>query len=226
MDTKRENFVQRRWDYLDVYAGPPLFPAGIAYGFLLEVPTGFHEKVERISTWGNSAGTPEFEVFISTTGAANTPNFVVDRTRRVDFTSAGNNDIADEFNPVYIDNGFCVLGYWSSANNGDHFQASFQISLWEKWPKLGHRIRKVDGEGAKWKIEAGAWVWKEDPATYIPEEIPDRQPIEKQGLEPWTEGTNNGNGKTAPAPTQMQIMRKNIQTMEGRRLLGVLETDN
>lgn len=109
--------------------------AGIAQDFVGPVSAGQFWLVERVSPTSNSTGSPSFSLFVQPTNLAN-PNYTAATSAtgvpgRMDFTPTGTNDVLDEVNPVFVPQGWYVVGVWLGCTQGDLCAASLQYSIYE-----------------------------------------------------------------------------------------------
>lgn len=135
-------------DYVNAVAATVGGTSGVAVAALLTVPQNCCIRLERISVWSNSNGAPVFELFVGGQGEGNaSANFLLDRSRRLDWTSSGKNNISDENHPPYFDEGEVPLFVWTSCSNGDICQATVQVAFFEKTPHLSNRLSHEAREG-------------------------------------------------------------------------------
>jgi hypothetical protein len=101
---------------------------GIAIGAYGPCPEGFCWYFERLSTYSNTSGTPILEVYVVTAPnpAASTTGL---RSRRLDYTPQGKNDLMDEVNPIYVQPGYWLLAVWSTLTSGDLCTLSCQLRV-------------------------------------------------------------------------------------------------
>lgn len=134
-----ENYLRTYVDYIDVLAATQAGAAGTALGSLTQVPQGFCIRLARYSVFSNSAGSPVFELYRASGNEWQAPTFSLDRSRRLDWTANGKNNISDNSSPPYFDEGEAALFAWTGGSNGDRCQAAVQVMLYEKMPLLSRR---------------------------------------------------------------------------------------
>ena len=101
--------------------------AGVADTWYGPVPEGFIWYVERVSVYcPTSAAAVALYVSTSELGT--------DLGSRADYTSAGANAIADEFNPIYLPEGYYLHVQWTAATSGDRCTSGVQYAVHEKNP--------------------------------------------------------------------------------------------
>lgn len=134
-----ETYSHTSKDYVTAIAATVQGTSGIAVAPMIPVSVGYIWRLERYSVWSSSAGNPVFELFVGSNGEQFTTSFNLDRTRRVDFTLLGKNNVSDNVSPPIFDEGEVPIFAWSGCTNGDVCQATIQIRWYQKTPVLGHR---------------------------------------------------------------------------------------
>lgn len=179
-----ENYIRTSREYVDVIAGTIGGTAGQAVGALLTVPQGYMWRLVRYSVFSNSAGTPTFELLVGTPNEQAAPNFAPDRSRRLDYTANGKNNISDNSAPPVFFEGEVPIFYWASASNGDRCQACVEVAWYEILYTTSHRSahsltmqEHTEDEQRKEAVVVGGSGW--NAGIVLPDGLDDN------GYQPW-----------------------------------------
>lgn len=97
--------------------------SGVAVTSFGPCPPGFCWYVERISLHAPTAGTVA-HVLVQPT---NTPT--LDYADRADYTPTAQDDIADELNPIAVEEGYFLNVYYTGCTSGDIVTTSIQVGV-------------------------------------------------------------------------------------------------
>lgn len=196
-----ENYLRTYKDYITVTAAAVAGVNGTAVGTLQQVPQGFLFKLLRYSVFSNSAGAPVFELFVASQNEWLSPNWLPDRSRRLDYTASGKNNISDSNSPPVFDEGETALFFWSGGTNGDICQATVMVAVYEKAPQLSlrdmrglHEQTTNEDEQRKEAVVVGGSGW--NAGVYLPDDM------ESNGYDPWA---SRDPGDAADNPAQWAI---------------------
>lgn len=188
------SFARKYKDYIQAVAATQAGAAGTAIADMVPVPQGLVYVFERYSVWSNSSGTPIFELYTANDRniwLAN--NFVLDRTRRADYTANGKNNIADNNSPVVFLEGEVPIFAWTGGSNNDICQAAIQIAVYEVMPGMLHRDQRQNMERAAVnemeremaEVVVGSGDWPTDPEGQ-------NATIDRVPFLPWTTYNDEG----------------------------------
>lgn len=94
--------------------------AGVAQAVFGPVQPGYQWRVERIAISSDSALASAFTMYLET----------IDPTNIVESTPSGNNDIADETQPILVPEGSRLLAVWTGATPGALCSVRIQYTIY------------------------------------------------------------------------------------------------